>query len=135
MLSKLVEINVDSLAEQGSTPCRSTILSYKCKEKSYMKKPKFKLSFYKNWGWNWLPYFYYNKLLWKDKFETPRCEHEPQFDLKFLWFGIFGIWGDDNYWEQWLWIKYYCDGDIKKAKETWGWTDMKNKSTWKDDII
>ena len=40
--------------------------------------------------------------------------------------------GDDQAWEQWLWVHKYCDGDVQKAKETWGWVDWETKeSTWK----
>lgn len=41
-----------------------------------------------------------------------------------------------DYWEQWLWIYTYCDGDIDKARETWGWIDFEtNKSTWNENFI
>jgi hypothetical protein len=71
--------------------------------------------------------------MWKDKFNTPRCELSPSFRLEWLWFGIYGVWGDDQYWEQWLWIHEYNDGNVEKAKETWGWVDWETKeSTWID---
>jgi len=96
-----------------------------------MKKPKFYLSAYKNYEFLFFPRFEKQKLMWKDKFSTPRCEREPFFRIEWLWFGIYGVWGDDNYWEQWLWVYKYHDGDIKKAKEEWGWTDYyTKKSTW-----
>ncbi len=97
-------------------------------------KAKFQLKFYKNqYRFNWTPYFIKRKLRWKDKFETPRCETEPYFRFEWLWFGIHGMWGDDQYWEQWLWIYEYNQGDIKKAKESWPWTSMETKeSTWVD---
>ena len=79
----------------------------------------------------------YRSLLWKDKFATPRCESPPEFNiiicnLKFTW-----IFGDDEYWEQWLWIHNYCDGDKIKAKATWPWVNgqegpKKGVSTWID---
>lgn len=63
----------------------------------------------------------------------PRCESEPHFTFEWLWFGIRGVWGDDGYWEQWLWVHRYHNGDVAKAKEKWGWTNMKTgKSTWVD---
>lgn len=98
-----------------------------------MKKAKFKLSFYKNIYFYFIPRFYYQKLRWKDKFNTPRCEREPHFKFEWLWFGIYGVWGDDQYWEQKLWIDEYNNGDIEKAKKEWGWIDFYTKeSTWID---
>jgi hypothetical protein len=98
-----------------------------------MKKAKFKLSFYKNYKFVWFPYFFKQKLLWKDKYETPRCEREQYFKIEWLWFGIYGILGDDDYWEQWLWVYKYNNGDIIKAKQEWGWVDFETKqSTWID---
>jgi hypothetical protein len=98
-----------------------------------MKKAEFDLSFYINYKFNWKPYFTKKELMWKDKFDSPRCEREPHFSFEWLWFGIYGVWGDDQYWEQWLWVYEYCDGDIEKAKDTWGWVDsITKKSTWID---
>ena len=100
-----------------------------------MKKAKFYISFKKNYRFCFKPYLNKNKLLWKDKFDSPRCEREPQFRFEWLWFSIYGVWGDDHYWEQWLWLNTYCDGDYEKAKETWGWVDYDTKkSTWNDNI-
>ena len=98
-----------------------------------MNRPKFQLSCYCNCKFRILPFFIRRKLMWKDKFESPRCEREPYFKVEWLWFGLYGVWGDDQYWEQWLWINKYCGGDEIKAKETWGWVDSEtNQSTWKE---
>lgn len=98
-----------------------------------MKKAKFKLNFYCNRKFRLIPHLVNRQLMWKDKYDTPRCEREPYFEFNWLWFGIYGVWGDDQYWEQWLWVYEYCDGDVKKAKETWGWVDFDTKeSTWID---
>lgn len=98
-----------------------------------MKKPKFNLQIYKNYRFRWLPHFYKTKLRWKDKFETPRCERSPSFEFTWLWFGIYGVWGDDQYWEQWLWVNEYYKGDYEKAKQEWPWVDYETKqSTWID---
>lgn len=97
------------------------------------RKPKVNCNVYLAWEFRWLPYIMSNKLRWKDKWNTPRCELEPSFRLEWLWFGINCWLGDDDYWEQWLWIKYYSDGDVQKAKDTWDWIDSDTKqSTWKD---
>lgn len=98
-----------------------------------MRKAKLKIHFNKNYRFLWIPYFIKRDLMWKDKFETPRCEHVPYFMFEWLWFSIYGHWEDDQYWTQWLWINKYHNGDIDVAKEEWGWTDMKTgKSTWKE---
>jgi len=95
-------------------------------------KAKFNLRAYRN-KFSIVPSFYTSKLMWKDKFASPRCEIIPHFEFQWLWFGLYGSWGDYHYWEQWLWTHKYCDGDIKRAKETWGWVDMEtNESTWVD---
>ena len=84
---------------------------------------------------------------WKDKYGTPRFEWPPQFHIYF--FGLqFCMWevaplldgelfpNNDLYYEMKLWIEKYCEEDINKAKETWGWVDVDtNKSTWKDEYI
>ena len=98
-----------------------------------MTKPKFSLRFYKNYQFRWIPHFIYQKLMWKDKFESPRCEREPYFRFEWLWWGIYGVWGDDHYWEQWLWVYKYYNGNYEEAKSQWGWRDViTGKSTWID---
>ncbi len=98
-----------------------------------MNKAIFTYSFYKSYKFRWLPYFIKGRLMWKDKFGSPRCEKEPHFEIEWLWFGVYGIWGSDQYWEQWLWLNKYCEGDMSKAKATWGWIDSDTKkSTWED---
>jgi hypothetical protein len=98
-----------------------------------MKKAKFRLTFFTNFRFVWIPYFIKQELLWKDKFHDPRCEREPYFRFEWLFWGIYGVWGDDQYWEQWLWVNKYYDGNYQKAKESWGWVDSDTKqSTWID---
>jgi hypothetical protein len=89
------------------------------------------MKWYKNSKFIILPFFKKNKLLWKDKFETPRCELIPQYRLEWLWFGLNCSWGNEDYWEQWLWIHEYNNGDEEKAKSTWPWIDYETKqNTW-----
>ena len=88
-----------------------------------------------------------NEIKWKDKYGTPRHEENP-----FISIGIFNKyffnwtwklpphvetdWIDnDDYWEQALWYLYYCDKDIKKAKETWPWYKENDESTWNDKFL
>lgn len=86
------------------------------------------------------------ELGWKWKYDTVRYEWAPQFGLYF--FGFEFHWWDnaprlsgekysdnDKYYEMWLWTYKGCDGDIEKAKETWGWKDMEGNSTWDDKYI
>ena len=92
-------------------------------------------------GWGYPVAFRKVDLGWKDKYGTPRYEWAKQFAIYF--FGLeFHIWwvapcGDNHkYWEQWLWTYRYCDGDINKARNTWGWIDMDtNESSWDDKYL
>lgn len=79
------------------------------------------------------PLLRYNKLWWKDKFSTPCCDKEPTLDVHFLGLCLYMVWGDDQYWEQWLWLNKYCHGDYEQAKSSWTWRDFyTQKSTWSD---
>lgn len=69
------------------------------------------------------------RLIWKDKYNTPRCSLVPIITLFGKRFRI----KHDLWWEQYLWIHYYCDGDYDKAKESWPWKDAKTEaSSWVD---
>ena len=76
------------------------------------------------------------QLGWKDKYNSPRFEWQPQFHIFMfgLQFIIFWNAPDNNnvkYYEMILHYLYYSDKDIKKAKETWNWQDFESKqSTW-----
>ena len=88
---------------------------------------------------------------WKDKFDSPRYEYPPA-----IWIHLFGlnlIWYwelpnekyMDDYWEQALWYLYYYKNisygrldapNIKKAKESWPWEDIRTKqSSWNDKYL
>lgn len=77
---------------------------------------------------------------YKDKYETPRYEWSPSFQIYFFKWQFCIFWNapdDDNdlYYEMILWYLYYSKKDIKKAEETWGWTDYDTKkSTWNSVI-
>jgi len=95
-------------------------------------KPNWSFHFYKYWNFRLIPHYMHTKLWWKDKYNSPRCERVPHYRFEWLWFGINIEQGDDQSWEQWIWVHKYCDGDIEKARETWGWVSGKTKqSTWK----
>lgn len=77
------------------------------------------------------------ELGWKDKWHSPRHEWNPAIMFFFFKWQICYMWVEPSqYWEQVLWWKYYCDKDIKKAEETWGWVDMEKKqSTWNKQYL
>jgi hypothetical protein len=98
-----------------------------------MRNPKLSIRFFRSYRFLFLPEFTKNRLRWKDKFETPRCETPPSFRISWLWWGLYGIWEDDDYWEQWLWINEYNNGNEEEARKTWHWIDgMTKESTWKE---
>lgn len=89
-----------------------------------IQKPRFytELRILKRAQFCWLPKKYYvKKLLWKDKYDTPRVEILPQLLASWLCFQLDIIRGTDDDWEWWLWVMKYNDGDIDKAIETWPW--------------
>ena len=101
-----------------------------------LKKPKLNFFFYNNYRFRWIPYYYKNGLMWKDKFDCPRLEYPPTIRFEWLWFGFLINKGCDQYWEQWLWINYWHNGDYNQAKESWPWTDYDTKlSTWDDKLM
>lgn len=91
--------------------------------------------------YGWPIAFVVNSLGWKDKFGTPRFEWCPAFHLYFFGLQLRIHWcapDDDNdkYFEMVQWYRNYCDKDINKAKDDWGWVDMDTKeSTWKNEYI
>lgn len=89
-------------------------------------------------------------VLWKDKYDTPRFEEHPYIHIKLFNYSFVIFWKPeyidrvDDYWEQALWYLYYYSNisygcldapNIDKAKESWPWTDMNNKSTWSDKYL
>ena len=102
--------------------------------KLFKKTPE--ITFYSNsFGQFWAKDFWivnYSRLIWKDKYGTPRTEQIPHIGIR-----IFGayfqiLFGDDEWWEQRIWWKHYCNNDYLKAKSTWRWVSHpSNESTWK----
>jgi hypothetical protein len=98
-----------------------------------MKRPKLYTYLSRGLPFRLIPRLEWNGLLWKDKFGTPRCEREPAFNIWWFTFMLNVSLGDDQYWEQRLWVEEYHDGDEEKAKRNWGWVDFETKeSTWID---
>jgi|GEM_PF-6784957 len=80
----------------------------------------------------------YRDIMWKDKYNTPRFEFAPQWNLTLFgkWQIMFWLDADDTYWEMLLWTIYYSDCNIIKAQQTWDWIDGHTKeSTWNDDYL
>lgn len=79
------------------------------------------------------------KLGWKDKFNSPRFEVSPSYQIWFFkWQIVFyrEIKNTDLFWEMYLWWRYYSDCDIEKAEKTWGWVDGQTKlSTWDKSLL
>ena len=118
----------------------STILTIRKKRPQYLRCKYFRLfGFEISYGWPIKTVRY--DLGWKDKFNSPRFEWSPSFQIWFFrW--QFCVWwvspnGDeDEYWEMVLWYLNYSDKDINKAKETWGWVDCNTKlSTWDEKYL
>jgi hypothetical protein len=117
-----------------------TILTIRKHRPKYLRCKYFKLFGYEiSYGW---PIVILKlDLGWKDKYDSPRMEWVPFFHIHFFnWqFSVFwnAPYGDsDKYYEMMLWYWKYCDKDIKKAEETWGWTDYYTKlSTWDNGYL
>lgn len=84
---------------------------------------------------------YSHGILWKSKYDTPRFEHCPCIEIilfskfKIIFFYTYKRSNLlDDFFEQYLWIKYYCDNDIQKAVDTWQWYSD-NKSTWMPELL
>ena len=80
-----------------------------------------------------------NTLGWKEKYGTPRFEWSPAFYM-FFFHWQFCIWwkapveNEDNFWEMFLWWKYFCYEDIIKAEKTWRWKSN-GVSTWDKNCL
>lgn len=77
---------------------------------------------------------------WKDKYNDPRFEWLPSLTIYFFKWQLC-VWyvsptdnNSDSYYEMFLWWKYYCNEDIKYAKENWNWR-IDGISTWNDDYL
>jgi len=103
------------------------------------------------WRMPWIIQIDNAGLFWKDKYDTPRFEGDsgslfgpsPRISVTLFaclrmifWWEAPCDWKDeDTYWEMFLWYKHYCNNDINKARETWPWEDMEEKSTWKEEFV
>ena len=117
-----------------------TILTIRKKRPQFLRCSYFKLFGYEiSYGWPFMVVSY--GLGWKDKYDSPRFEWSPSFQIYFFrW--QFCVWlvapdkNNDAYWEMVLWYLHYSNKDIEKAKETWGWVDYNTKlSTWDESYL
>jgi hypothetical protein len=72
-----------------------------------MNKPKWHISFrlLKKSQFSFkLNILIHKKLLWKDKFNSPRVEIIPKYLFSWLWFQLDIIQGNDEDWEWYLWV-------------------------------
>lgn len=100
---------------------------------SFKKKPGWKIRISKVsflWYVNFQKSYSLSEPVWKDKFGTPRCEYVPYISITLFGLYIYISKGFDDYWERWLWIHKYNNGDEEKAINTWPWQDMKGNNTW-----
>lgn len=117
-----------------------TILTIRKHRPQFLRCNWFKMLGYEiNYGWPIMIVNY--ELGYKDKFNSPRFEWSPCFQIHFFglqfcrWY-ISPVNDEDGYWEQVLWYLHYSDKDIEKAEKTWGWVDFTTKkSTWKKEFL
>lgn len=55
------------------------------------------------------------KLKWKDKWDSPRCESHPIIIINCCLRYFIIEFGSEDFWEQFLWLKYYDS----KSKYPW----------------
>ena len=101
--------------------------------KKDIKTPEWYWYFYKTSVFYLIPRFYRTKLLWKDKYNSPRIEFLPRIIINWLWYELSGTCECEQYWEQRIWLYKYHNGDLIKAKKEWPWIDSETKeSSWID---
>lgn len=111
----------------------------------YLRCKYFKLFGYEiSYGW---PFAIVNYGLgWKMKYDSPRFEWQPSFQIYFFNWQFAIHWNapllegelysnNDKYYEQILWF-LHNNKDIIKTEQTWGWTDWETgKSTWNNKYL
>lgn len=118
-----------------------TILTIRKGDKpQFLRCKHFKLFGY-SISYGWPIYITWYGLGWKDKYDTPRFEWQPSFQIYFFLWQFCIHWnspvGDnDEYYEHILWYLYYADKDINKARDTWGWKYADTLiSTWNNNYL
>jgi hypothetical protein len=119
-----------------------TILTIRNERPKFLRCNYFKL-FNKEISYGWPIKIVKYDLGWKDKWESPRFEWCPSFQIWFFKWQFCMWWvapgedkNNDRYWEQVLWYLNYSDRDINKTEKTWGWIDYDTKlSTWNKNYL
>lgn len=118
----------------------STIITIRKERPQYLRCKYFKLLGYDiSYGWPFKIVKY--GLGWKDKFDSPRYEWSPSFQIwlfkwQFCMWLVAPVENGDTYWEMVLWYLKYSKKDILKARDTWGWVNTKTKqSTWDNNCL
>lgn len=85
------------------------------------------------------------ELGWKDKFNSPRFEWQPSYQIYFFIWQFCIFWNapdykkyqdNDKYYEMILWFLEYSNKDIIKAENTWAWIDSDTKqTTWNNRYV
>lgn len=102
-----------------------------------------RLSYFKLFGlyiyYGWPIYRVKIDLGWKDKYDSPRHEWNPSYQIWFFKWQYIVFYGspdgnDSRYWEQYLWYSKYSNKSIIEAKMSWPWVDFITKATtWCND--
>jgi len=97
-------------------------------KKESLHKPKtFNIRFeiFRFW-FGWKPNLVLQKkLLWKEKFGTPRVEILPHLIFIWLWIDIYIYKGTEDEWEWWLWLHKFNKGNLQEALGNWPWRTIK----------
>lgn len=117
----------------------SKILIIKKEKPKYLRCKSFKLFGY-HISYGYPIYITWYGLGWKDKFNSPRYEWSPSFQIYFFKWQFCIFWeapdGDsDKYYEMILWYINYCNKNVEKAEKDWSWSDMSGKSTWNNKYL
>lgn len=120
------------------------ILTIRKKRPMFLRCKYFKLFGYEiSYGWPFAIVSY--GLGWKIKYDSPRFEWQPSFQIYFFNWQFAIHWNapllegyifrdNDQYYEQILWF-LRNNKDIKLAEETWPWETEHGVSTWNKNYL
>jgi hypothetical protein len=100
---------------------------------SFFNKPKWEVQIDRLTKSYWKPYFSKSYSLkepvWEDRDNgSPRVYSSPYVEIRFLWWLFYFYRGYDEYWERYLWIHNYNEGNEIRAIENYSWrTHIKDK--------
>lgn len=115
------------------------IITISKKRQYFLRCKYFKIFDYKiYYGWPFAIVSY--GLGWKMKYDSPRFEWQPSFQIYFFNWQFVIHWNspdenNDQYYEQILWF-LHNNKDIIKTEQTWGWTNCNTgMSTWNKNYL